>query len=211
MQLYCHSTDIIDKTCARFFPGLLILLAVLGLIATPVLFSANAEIRRADAALAAARPLEAVADLEHAATLFFWRTDLMERAGRAAFAGEDMSAAVRLLGQSSHLSVDGWRDLGAAYYQLGRFDESVRALQRGLDTSGGTNASLYRGLALAHNAQGDYESETAALQNYIALDDADAAAVRWGCSLPSTIQTPLSATVWVCSFPFLILITPCPN
>ena len=153
---------------------LLILFAVIGLIAAPVLFTANADIRRADSALADARPLDAAADLEHAATLLFWRADLMERAGRAAFAGRDMAAAACLLGQANQLSVDGWSDLGASYYQLGQFDESMRVLQRGLDVHG-ANASLYRGLALAHNAQGNFESEAAALQKYIALDDSDAA------------------------------------
>jgi tetratricopeptide (TPR) repeat protein len=153
----------------------LILLAVIGLIAAPVLLSVNADIRRADYTLAAGRPLEAAADLEHAAHLLFWRTDLMERAGRAAFTGGDLLESVRLLEQANHLSVDGWSDLGAAYYQLGQFKESARALQRGLDIHG-ANASLYRGLALARNAQGDFEGEAAAMQQYIALDDTEAAA-----------------------------------
>jgi tetratricopeptide (TPR) repeat protein len=153
---------------------LLILFTVIGLIAAPVLFTANADIRRAASALADARPLDAVADLEHAATLLFWRADLWERAGRAAFAGGDMSAAARLLGHAHRLSVEGWSDLGTAYYQLGLFDQSARALQRGLDAYG-ANASLYRGLALAHNAQGDFESEAEALQKYIVIDDTDAA------------------------------------
>ena len=71
--------------------------------------------------------------------------------------------------------MDGWSDLGAAYYQLGRFDDSAHALQRGLEAHG-ENASLYRGLALAYNAQGDFPSEAAALQKYIALDGSEAAA-----------------------------------
>ena len=158
-----------------FLPRLLILLAVIGLIAAPVFFTVDADIRRADSTLAAGRPLEAAAALEHAATLLFWRADLMERAGRAALAGGDLAAATRLLGQADHLSVDGWSDLGAATYQLGQFDESARALQRGLDTYGGANASLYRGLALARNAQGDFEGETAAMRQYVALDGTQAA------------------------------------
>lgn len=170
-------------------PRLLILLALLGLAAAPVLFSANADIRRADSALAAARPLDASAHLEHASTLLFWRADLRERAGRASLAGGDLSAAVRLLSPLASLSVEGFRDLGAAYYQLERFDESARALQRGLATYGGADASLVRGLALARNAQGDYESEAAALRIYVTLDDADAA-VRHRLGLLLSIYDP---------------------
>jgi tetratricopeptide (TPR) repeat protein len=154
---------------------IIILLAVVGLIVAPVFFSANADIRRADSALAAGRPLDAAVDLEHAAYLLFWRGDLLERAGRAAFAGADMTSAARILRQANHLSVDGWSDLGAAYYQLERFEESARVLRRGLDVHG-ANASLYRGLALALNAQGDFEGEMAAMQQFVALDGTDAAA-----------------------------------
>jgi tetratricopeptide (TPR) repeat protein len=116
----------------------------------------------------------------------------MERAGRAAFAGGDLLESVRLLKQANHLSVDGWSDLGAAYYQLGQFDNSARALQRGLDTYGGANASLYRGLALARNAQGDFEGETAAMQQYIALDDTEAAA-RYRLGLLLSVLDPENA------------------
>ena len=178
-----------------FLPRLLILLAVIGLIAAPVFFTVEADMRRADSTLAAGRPLEAAAALEHAATLLFWRADLMERAGRAALAGGDLAAATRLLGQADHLSVDGWSDLGAAAYQLGQFDESARALQRGLDTYGGANASLYRGLALARNAQGDFEARPRPCDG----------TSRW------MARKPPPAIVWGCSFPFSIPITPCPN
>jgi tetratricopeptide (TPR) repeat protein len=174
-----------------FLSRLLILFTVIGLIAAPVLLSANADIRRSDSALAAGRPLEAAADYEHAARLLFWRADLLERAGRAAFAGRDLAESVRLLGQARTLSAEGWSDLGAAYYQLGSFDESARALQRGLDIHG-ANASLFRGLALARNAQGDFEGEMSALQNYVALVD-DEAAVRHRLGLLLSIFDPENA------------------
>jgi tetratricopeptide (TPR) repeat protein len=154
---------------------ILILLAVIGLIAAPMLLTANAELRRAESALAAGRPLDAVADFEHVARLLFWRDGLWERSGRAAFAGGDMAESIRLLKQAPALSVEGWAELGAAYYQLGQFDESVCAFQRGLELHGPA-ASLYRGLVLAFNAQGDLQAETSALQNYITLEDGEAAA-----------------------------------
>jgi tetratricopeptide (TPR) repeat protein len=152
---------------------ILILLAVIGLIAAPMLLTANAELRRAESALAAGRPLDAVADFEHVARLLFWRDGLWERSGRAAFAGGDMAESIRLLKQAPALSVEGWAELGAAYYQLGQFDESVCAFQRGLELHGPA-ASLYRGLVLAFNAQGDLQAETSALQNYITLEDGEA-------------------------------------
>ncbi len=152
-----------------------ILLALLGLIAAPALFSARADIRRADSALASGNPLDAAADLEHAATLLFWRADLMERAGRAYFAGGDVEEAIRLLRSVKGLSVDGWRELGEAYRRIGLLEESARAFQRGLEVHG-AQASLYRGLALTYNAQGDLEAETSAFRNYVALDGTEAAA-----------------------------------
>jgi len=169
----------------------LILFALLGLTAAPVLFSAQADIRRADSALANAHPLDAAADYEHASILLFWRADLRERAGNAFFAGEDLPNAVRLLSQADPLSVTGWRNLGDAYFQMERFEDSTRAYQRGLDAHG-ADASLYRGLALARNAQGDFESETAALQNYVSLDDSDAA-IRHRLGLLLSIFDPENA------------------
>ena len=157
-----------------YYYKFVILSGILGLIALPVYFSARADVQRAESALAGGRPLEAVTDYEHAATILFWRDDLRERAGQAAFDGGDFSAAVRLLEQVENLPVNGWTNLGVSYYQLGRYNESAEALQRGLAIHG-PNASLYRGLVLATNAQGDLEGEIVALKNYISLDDKDAA------------------------------------
>lgn len=156
------------------FAQVLILLVIVGLIAGPAFLSADAEVRRADRALASERPLEAAAGYEHAAYLLFWRTDLMERAGRAAFGGGDMDGAIRLLTQSRNLSAEGWSDLGAAYHQLGRYNEAIRAFQRGLELHG-AQASLYRGLALARNAQGDLSGELDAMKQLAALEVSDAA------------------------------------
>lgn len=153
---------------------IVIFIAVLGAIILPAYFSARTDIQRAGNALAQGRPLEAGAEFEHAATILFWRDDLRERAGRAAFAGGDMSAAVRLLGQLQDLSAEGWNDLGAAYYQLGMYSESEDALERGLEMHG-PGTQFYRGLVLAANAQGDPESEITALKKYIDLDNGDAA------------------------------------
>lgn len=171
-----------------FFARLLILFVILGFAATPSLVLAHAEIQRANAALVEARPLEAAADYEHAALILFWRADLREHAGRAFFAGGDMLNAVRLLSQTDSLSVAGWHTLGEAYFQQGLYEEAVRAYQRGLDAHG-ADASLYRGLALARNAQGNFEAEAAALQNYVVLDDTDAA-VRHRLGLVLSIFDP---------------------
>jgi len=153
-----------------------ILLALIGLIALPVFLTTNLEMRRAETALADGRPLAAAADFEHLARLLFWRTDLWERAGRAAFAGGDLPNAIRLLGQSPGLSAAGWADLCAAHYQSGQYEEAARACQRGLDAYGGADAFLYRGLVLAFNAQGDLQAETSALQKYLVLQPGEAAA-----------------------------------
>ncbi len=153
---------------------IIILLLLPGLIALPVFFSARADIQRAESALAEGRRSEAVAELEHAATILFWRDDLRERAGRTAFYGGDFSTAARLLAQVQNLSVEGWANLGEAYYQLGRYNESADALQRGLAMHG-PSARLYRGQVLVFDAQGNFEAEIEALINYISVDNKDAA------------------------------------
>ena len=182
-----------------FLSRLAILFAMLGLIAAPALLSAQADIRRAESDISAGRPLDASASFERASLFLFWRADLKERAGRAAFAGGDAATAARLLSQPASLSVDGWRELGAAYYELRRFADSARALQRGLERYG-ANAALYRQLALAFNAQEEFQSETGALQNYIALEDGEAAAHhRLGLLLsifnPNSAYAELAASV----------------
>ncbi|MEW5938239.1 MAG: tetratricopeptide repeat protein [Chloroflexota bacterium] len=167
---------------------LAILLAVLALILLPAILSVEADIRRADASFAAGDYASAAADYGHAARLYFWRGDLWERAGRAAFAGGNLEEAVRLLESVPALSVEGWTDLGAAYFQLGRVDESIRVYRRGLDAVGGA-PSLYRGLVLAYNAQGDLESERAALANYLVFQNDDAAA-RYRFGLLQALDNP---------------------
>ncbi len=160
-----------------------ILLALLGLIAAPALLSAGADLRRADANLAAGNYAEAAADYEHAARLLSWRADLLERAGRAAYAGGDLEETIRLLEEAPVLSAEGWADLGNAYFKSNRIEESIRAFQRGIELRG-PNAALYRGLVLAYNAQADLENETSALANYLSLAPEDAPArYRFGLLL----------------------------
>jgi tetratricopeptide (TPR) repeat protein len=167
---------------------LLILLTVLGLIAVPVVWSVNADIRGAEANFASGNYATAAAGYEHAARLYVWRGDLWERAGHAAFTGGDINEAIRLLELAPALSIQGWTDLGTAYFQLGRVDDSIRAFQRGLEARGAA-PSLYRGLVLDYNAQGNLEAETSALGNYLAFENKDAPAhYRFG--LLSTLSNP---------------------
>ena len=165
-----------------------ILLAILVLIATPALLSAHLELRRAEADLAAGNYADAAAQYEHAARLLFWRVDLLERAGRAASAGGDFENAVRLLEEAPRLSAEGWADLGDAYFKLNRVDESVHAYQRGIETRRGS-PSLYRGLVLAFNAQGNLADETSALEQYVMLVPEDAPA-RYRFGLLLTLSDP---------------------
>ena len=153
----------------------LILLALCGLIAIPALGSALAEERRADTSMANGDYASAASNYEHAARLLFWRTDLWERAGRAAFAGKNYHEAVRLLKLSPTLSSQGWADLGEAYFQLNEVATAIHSLEEGLDRAG-ANARAYRLLALAYNRQNDLQAEAMALGNYLAIQEEDAAA-----------------------------------
>ncbi len=166
-----------------FLLRILILIILLGLIFIPAVLSVNADLRRADANFAAGNDAAAAVDYEHAARFYFWRGDLWERAGLAAYAGQDLPNAIRLLETAPSLSVQGWTDLGNAYLQTGKVDQAIHAFQRGVKARGGA-ASLYYGLTLAYNAQGDLAAETSALGNYLAFKKDDAAAhYRYGLLL----------------------------
>ena len=153
----------------------LILLALCGLIAFPAIASALADVRRADISASSGDYGSASMDYEHASRLLFWRTDLLEKAGRAAFAGKNYNEAIRLLKQAPSLSPEGWADLGEAYFQLNKVETAIRSLEQGLDESG-ANARAYRLLALAQNKQGNLQAESGALGNYLTLQTDDSAA-----------------------------------
>jgi len=165
-----------------------ILLAVLALIFVPATLSINTDIRRADASFAAGDYASSAADYEHAARLYFWRADLWERAGRAAYAGGDLNEAIRLLETAPSLSIEGWSDLGDSYFRSQRVDEAISAYQRGIDRAG-ASPSLYHGLVLAYNMKGDLVSESLALANYLAFKTDDAAA-RYRLALLLTLDNP---------------------
>lgn len=166
----------------------LILLALCGLILIPAYASALADVRRADISAASGDYTSAAQDYEHAAGLLFWRTDLWERAGRAAFAGKNYDEAIRLLERAPSLSSDGWADLGESYFQLNEMGEAIYSLEEGLDKSG-ASARSYRLLALAHNKQGDLQSESVALGNYLTLQSEDAPA-HYRLGLLLTLTNP---------------------
>ncbi|MBV6395924.1 MAG: hypothetical protein HFACDABA_01512 [Anaerolineales bacterium] len=154
---------------------ILILLALCGLIFLPALGSACADLRHADSDAANGDFADAARDYEHAARLLFWRTELWERAGRAAFAAKNYNDAIRLLRRSPSLSPGGWTDLGESHLQLDQIEEALRVLEQGLEKTG-ANARAYRLLALAQYAQGDLARESAALENYLAFQADDAPA-----------------------------------
>lgn len=169
----------------------LILLALCGLILLPAFASALADVRRAEVSAASGDYTSAASDYEHAARLLFWRTDLWECAGRAAFAGKNYSEAIRLLKYAPALSSEGWADLGEAYFQLDEAENAIHSLEKGLEESG-ANARVYRLLVLAHNKQGDLQAEATALGNYVTLQTDDTAA-RYRLGLLLMLTNPYRA------------------
>jgi tetratricopeptide (TPR) repeat protein len=153
----------------------LILLALCGLIVVPAIASSLVDVRRADLASASADYVSAAAQYEHTARLLFWRTDLWERAGHAAFLAKEDQETIRLLTHARTLTVEGWGDLGEAYFQLNEIDLAIASLEKGVRDAG-ASARIYRLLALAYNQKGDLRSETTALGNYLAMQPDDSAA-----------------------------------
>jgi len=166
-----------------------LLLALLGLLLAiaPAAVQANRELARARA-LAEIAPLEAAKRYEAAAQRLFWRTDLWEQAGRAAYQGGDNREAVRLLETArarDRLSPKAWDELGLAYWSQDEHPAALATWQQAVQTNPNF-APLYDHLALAAHETGDYDAEAAALAQRLALEEDASARYRLGLLLATS-------------------------
>lgn len=154
-------------------------------VAVPVLVAGTWDLQKAHEAIFEERYEDAMRLYESAARLLFWRRDLWEQAGLAAYRGQDMHNAVRLLEQAragDSLSAQGWDILGAAHWKM---EEREKALSVWLEGTSRQPAypPLYEHLALVYHEAGEYDAEQKVLEQWLSIADAPPAHFRSGLLL----------------------------
>jgi len=149
-----------------------ILSPVLGLAVW--LVTGYVQLQNAESAWNSANYRSASESYARAARIFFWRDDLMERAGLAAAAHGDFTTAIDQFERASELSEQGWATLGYSYLSLGAMTPALDAYKRGLQIH--DSYALYNGLAHIHGQQMDWQAERDALENVVRLKPDDARA-----------------------------------
>jgi tetratricopeptide (TPR) repeat protein len=157
-----------NKKWTAYFIAAMLVAAIL----VPVYYTGNSAIRQAEDEFNQQNYTEAAAHYQQAARLFFWRTDLWEKAGISEYANGNYTAAISLLKRHTDLSEQGWLALGNSYSNLGNTSSALSTYQMGLQSY--DSASLYAGLAFIYRGQKDWPAERDALQNQLRLDVSDA-------------------------------------
>ncbi len=157
-----------------FLARTLVLLAVLGLIAAPPIFSGYASLRRAGQAHQSGDYSTAAAEYERAARLLPWRADLWEWAGLSAYLNGQGSKALALLETAYERGViatpQGWDILGLARWERGDSAGAQAAWEEGSQAYPDYTLFFYR-LALAARLQKDRAAEQDALTRWLSLEE----------------------------------------
>ena len=170
----------------------LILLAVVGLIATPPIFTGYASLRQAQAAYLALDDIQATDAFEHAAILLPWRPDLWDQAGITRFRIKDYEGAIRLLEiakQRTTLSDVGWDVLGISYFQTGDLDAATQAWESGLEIFP-AYAKYYSHLLFIYHDQGNIQAEQNALERWVRSEGTTDAAAHYRLGQLLSISEP---------------------
>jgi len=162
-----------------------VLLLISAAIAGPAIYFGYRDLHDAQTALAQARYQDAEGLFESAARRLFWRADLWERAGLAAYRAQNYSEAIRLLeiarGRRS-LSAPGWDALGLACWWEDDHKTALEVWQAGSQAYP-QSSGLYDHLAMAYHEIGDYSAEQDALTKRLVLAPDAAADYRLGLLL----------------------------
>ncbi len=122
-------------------------------------------------AQAASNALEAAENYRAALSLFPWRVELNEKAGRAYLDAGNAPEAIHFLlaaRQNQLLSPEGWVMLGQAYWQNDQQEQAISEWQN-LDASGQAPGSLYPVLAMAYHSRRAYHDEARVVQKGLLL------------------------------------------
>ena len=158
----------------------LILLAVIGLVITPLILTGYTEVQQAESALKVNDISRAANSYERAAWLLPWFPGLWEQAGQLRFKQGNFDKTIALLEkarQSAPLSASSWDILGISYVgQTGELGKAVETWETGLALHPSYSVFYYR-LAIAYYEQNDYTAERDALAHWVVADgDIDARA-----------------------------------
>jgi tetratricopeptide (TPR) repeat protein len=109
-----------------------------------------------------------------AARLFFWRTELWEKAGIAAAANGNYVQSLEYFEGVDPLSAQGWAALGFSHFKMGDVSSALMAYQRGLEFH--DSAILYEGLAAMHREQKNWVGEMDAIEGQVRVQERNASA-----------------------------------
>ncbi len=137
-----------------------------------VFITGTLALRRAERAAQAGEYRAAAEEYAAAARLLFWRADLLERAGLAAFQYQEYSTAAYYLERAPRLSARGLLALGYAYSALGDEQAAQAAFERGANLY--ASAPFYEALARTYRLKNNWEAERRALEKQIQLDAGNA-------------------------------------
>ncbi len=162
-----------------------VLLALLAAVLVPVIFTGTNDLQAAKSALNEGRAAEAAPLFESAARDLFWRKDLWEQAGLAAYSSGDRASSVRLLEiarQEHSISAEGWDTLGAVFWIDHDVTTAMSIWESG-SQSFPKSAPLYDHLIMAYHERGNFPAEQAALIKRLSLGPDAAAHYRLGLLL----------------------------
>lgn len=168
----------------------LILLGLLLIILTPVWLNGQYEVQQAEQAFAAGQYPLAAGYYQRAARHFFWRDDLSEQAGIAAWYAGDEETALSYLNESN-LSPAGRLTLGDIYFQRAEL-ESAREMWETLRTDGEASAALYQRLATLYFYTGEQNAEMNSLRQLLGYQPENANA-HYRLGLLLSISSPENA------------------
>lgn len=173
----------------------LALLTVIGLIFTPPVLTAYAELANAESAQAAGDFSSAASSYARAARFLPWRADLWEKAATASFLADHPAPAIALYEaalQRGSLSANGWELYGLAYWQGGDLQAAQEIWLRGAETYP-SHAAFYRHLSTAYFEQGNWPAEQDALEHWLALGGEADAAAHYRLAVLSSVHEPQRA------------------
>ena len=161
------------------------LLALLTAVLGPVIITGYSDLHSARSALTEERLSDAGRLYASAARKLFWRKDLWEQAGMAAYRAGDKDSSIRLLDiarQKDSLSAQGWITLGTVFWINHDVTNAVSIWKSGLQ-SFPDSVLLYDQLIMVYYAQNDFASEQDALTKRLALGEDAVAHYRLGLLL----------------------------
>lgn len=156
----------------RIYPFLILVIIVL-LIGTPFIVMGFRQEQQARIALNNKQYQQASQLFQLSAQKLFWRTDLYEQAGIAAYLNHDFQLAIQDFQQARISSPEGWDFFGLAYYQNNQIQDAVDTWLQASKTFR-EYPLYYRRLSLYYHAQKEYVKEKEMLMRYLDLKNDDA-------------------------------------